>query len=322
VGQYKFLLTDSASGQTALATVNVVAATGDVANQCVFCHTANQVGDYATLPAAYAASIHSQSLHSACSGCHGGTDQGSHPGTVTKDTTNPATFVTSINATVNHSGTMTTVSAGQIVCTGCHTGAYPIPHSTTGLISTCAACHTGQNGNGTGDAHAIQAYTATSMTEAACQNCHSLQASDATLVANYNNSIHKAGEAFSSSCAGCHGGASAASANHPANGTYSAVINPSTFIASAAIQGGEGNSVAAGGLFCVSCHQGSHPVPHATTGLDMSCAACHTGQNGNGTGDAHAIQAYTATSMLEAECKSCHSTSAATSDAALVANYK
>jgi hypothetical protein len=75
--------------------------------------------------------------------------------------------------------------------------------------------------------------------------------------------------------------------------------------------GGEGGAVAAGGLYCASCHQGSHPVPHSTnvTLLGSTCAACHTGTSGtNGTGDAHAILPYTALSTLNNTlCENCHS---------------
>jgi hypothetical protein len=139
------------------------------------------------------------------------------------------------------------------------------------------------------------------MQEAQCQECHAM--ADPALVAGYNASAHKGGESFESSCAGCHGG-SAAAANHPANKTYS-TINSVTFVATADIIGGQGTNVAAGTVFCLSCHKGQYPPPHTTdsTQLTTTCANCHTA---SGTGDAHFIQASGPVTTTLTTCTPCH----------------
>jgi hypothetical protein len=286
------------------ATAPVSPTTLSIGRTCQGCHTPNGIANPA-IYADYSSSMHSRNIHSACTACHFGTGVGGHPGTLNAGSVNSSTFIVQAgtqDVAETYGATTPSGSAAQgaIFCTACHSGAHPIPHSTTGLPATCAGCHTRALGStaGTGDAHSVQNFANVTMTEAECESCHITNAPTATpaydaQVANYPTSIHKQGAAFSSSCAGCHGGASAASATHPATGTYSA-INATTFIASVAVQGGEGTAVPANTVFCASCHKGAYGPAHVTVALNsgVTCSACHTdplGQ-GNGTGDAHSIQ--------------------------------
>jgi len=191
-GQYKFLVT--VGSQTSLATVNVLASSADSANQCQFCHTANQVPQPATgqpfynIGNAYQASVHSGSTTSACSGCHYGTANGSHPGSVYSSSVDPITFkVTAAGATVNNHGTPTTVTTGNVVCTGCH----GTLHETATLTVACNSCHMGTTSStgvftpaaGGTDAHNVQALPG-------CVNCHAVaQANISPLLVNDNSGV-------------------------------------------------------------------------------------------------------------------------------------
>jgi ribosomal protein L37AE/L43A len=335
VFQFRISNTSTALTSVQVSTTALVAQTQlQQGRTCQACHTANGIAINNPIYADYSASGHHAPGTAAyapyCASCHLGTGTGGHPGTLNAGSVNSSTFVVTVGPQAASEGS---AAQGAIFCTACHSGTHGIPHSVVNLTTTCAGCHTrlGTSTNGTGDAHSIQIYSNVTMVENECINCHRQPVG--TMITgiwtNYSTSIHKAGAAYGSNCAGCHGG-TAASATHPANSTYSA-INLSTFIAPAAIQGGDGNTVAANGLFCASCHNGAHPIPHGTTvsspALPVSlgtCASCHTGQNGNGTGDAHSIQAYTSTSMTEATCKTCHGTPTGTmpaSDATIVTNY-
>jgi len=306
-GVYTFILTGNGGLTSSVNVIVDVSNASLAANLCANCHA--QTGMTTTIYSNWSTSIHSRSTHATCQTCHWGTADGAHPGTVNTGTVNSATFLAKQNGVTGGNGNV--ANTGDLFCATCHTGAHPVPHPTTGLNDTCSACHTGQNQNGTGDAHQIQDFTKTSMTEAACQNCHSLMAADAAIVTNYNASVHKLGEGFASSCAGCHGGA-AASANHPAGSTYS-TINPSTFVSPSALMGGESTNVPAGTIYCLSCHKGGYAPPHdlsaTAASLTVTCAQCHTATSALalGTGDAHAIQGSVVVVDGATGCINCHS---------------
>jgi len=300
-GTYLFQLTHGDSSAT--TTVYVSDSIAQIAkSQCIVCHAGQRVG--AGIYANWSSSIHSRSLHSICYGCHVGANTGSHPGTVDTNTVDPTTFITKV-AGVNGS-----LPPGAIFCTYCHSGAHPIPHTTANLITACAACHTRLAGQacGSGDAHSVQDYTKITMTEAECKNCHSYDTRYPTLVAAYTVSIHANGEAFASSCAGCHGG-SATGAAHPANTTYSQV-NTASFITPIPVTfnvEGKTTTIPAGAIFCTGCHNGSHAIPHVvpvptSNGVTLVCNNCHTP---TGSGDAHTI-AGTPTAGAGG-CVNCHS---------------
>ena len=171
-GNYTFqVIATSAAGVSAPSAVVVTA----VANytplsvsqtarvQCENCHSAQGVG--AGIFAQYSSSIHGEAAHSLCSACHYGTLTGSHPGSVDAASVNKTTFLVLQNGVVGGNGTV--VNTGDLFCTTCHSGAYPIPHPVTGLATSCQFCHTTA---GTGDAHQIQ--PAGSVTLGACTPCH------------------------------------------------------------------------------------------------------------------------------------------------------
>jgi len=322
---FQFRVSNTVSAKTSV-TVNATVSQplGDLAvgRTCQSCHTANGIGSnsavYAGIYTNYSGSMHSRSTNSGCTACHYGTGTGGHPGSLNAGTVDPGTFVV-LAGTQNvsepgHAATPTTVTGsaapGAIFCTACHTGAHPIPHSTA-LATTCANCHTRAPGNTTStlDAHAVQDFTKVTMLDTECVNCHRQALTDAkygTVWSAYSTSVHKKGQAFGSSCAGCHGGPHTAT-THPTNGTFS-LISSSNFITKVALAGGENTptTVNAGAVFCTACHNvaSGYPFPaHVSVALNpgVTCAGCHTdpvGQ-GNGTGDAHAIQTLP-------KCTDCH----------------
>ncbi|HEY6871685.1 MAG TPA: hypothetical protein VI298_03040 [Geobacteraceae bacterium] len=320
-GTYYFQVTASSSGATSTASTTVTVTTSAAVaamNQCVTCH--NSIGVGPGIYSNWSSSVHEANMVM-CAGCHVGNDTGSHPGTVNSTTVNPGTYVLT--------GSANGYAVGTLFCQQCHGNGVSaaVPHATSGSALsglTCANCHTGDNGAGTGDAHGIKDPVATSFTESQCQNCHA----DATTVASvtakvtttpapnynvvsgYNASVHKLGESFASSCAGCHTG-SAAAGNHPDVSTYSNNIDPTTFMATNGVQGGEGTYVPAGTVFCASCHKNTYAIPHLYPGdakgtkasdFYVSCNKCHTDATGQtlGTGDAHNIQPLPG-------CVDCHS---------------
>ena len=195
-GTYTATLTLTAVGATtSTTTVTVVAAgAGQVAsNFCLSCHTG---WDQAV---AYAGSVHSNNTYSSCQACHnpGGTQK--HPFRLTADTVDPVTF-TVVSSSVNG------LLKGAIFCTQCHNGNYGIPHAVTGLVTTCAGCHTA---DGAGDAHGI--------TAAGCTGCHSVARNAGTQFVQDNNGVRAITSEFAkwshhvtgvnlndAHCAACH----------------------------------------------------------------------------------------------------------------------
>jgi len=297
-GQYKF--TVAVGTLTRLATINVLATSTDSANQCQFCHSANGIDD-TTIGTRYQGSIHAQSTHAACSACHYGTANGGHPGNVNAKTVDKTTFVASMDGVIGANNT--TVNSGTIFCTSCHaanvTVNYGIPHSITGLGSTCAGCHTGTSGtNGTADAHSIQAPSAlTTLSNTLCENCHSQAThgnATASIYTNYKASIHgqSDGDTGHSSCAACHSG------SHDST-IHASSLNVDTvtlLTKTATVQTSKG-PLAQGVIFCTGCH---NPIPHSTTlNAGFTCMGCHTSNTGvGGTGDPHSIQGLS--------CVGCH----------------
>jgi hypothetical protein len=194
-GQYKFLVSNG--GVASMAVVNVVATAGDAVNQCQFCHTANGIaGSTPTqnIGISWAASVHSGSTSSICSGCHYGTGNGGHPGTVTAASVNNSTFVAKVDGIVGGNGT--TVNTGTVFCTSCHAGGYAPPHvinadGSTTLGVTCAQCHTATSSAalGTGDAHSVQANVTVVDGATGCVNCHSLAQKAVAGMVNDNSGV-------------------------------------------------------------------------------------------------------------------------------------
>jgi hypothetical protein len=270
---------DLTVGTTATAKINVTSNQGNVNQGCVSCHSTQSP----TIVTNYTASIHNQSTSSSCAACHNA--DAPHSANVNAANVNPATFVV-ISSAANG------IAKKAIFCTACHTGNYPIPHATANLGATCAACHTGTTGtDGKGDAHVIKAPSnLTSLSNDLCVNCHGQATKGnptASIVAGYNASIHKAGETYGSSCAGCHSGSHDA-ALHASTSN----VDPITFLTKTAtvqvVDHGITTTLPMGAIFCTGCHTGAYPIPHATTGLSTTCAGCHTL---GGTGDAHNIAA-------------------------------
>jgi hypothetical protein len=310
-GQYKFQV--KVGSLVKLATVNVVATAADSANQCQFCHTANGIDD-STIGTRYQASIHGQSTHAACSACHYGTANGGHPGSVSSKTVNSSTFLATVDGVVGANGNA--VAKGAVYCSSCHNGSYPVPHSVTGLGTSCAACHTGTNGtNGTGDAHSIQdVATMSGLTNTLCENCHGQATKgngSASIYTQYKASVHGGsdGDAGHSSCAACHSGSHDAS-KHPS----SANVDPVTLLTKTATVQTSKGTLAQGVIFCTGCH---NPIPHDTNlAAGVSCATCHVSATGTGgAGDLpHNVKGLS--------CTGCHSVPQTNpfSDKALVAD--
>jgi hypothetical protein len=286
---------------------------------CENCHSQATKGNAtASIYTTYKASIHGQSDgasgHSTCAACHSGShDPAKHASSSNVNTT---TFLVMTSGVQTSKGPL---AKGALFCAGCHTGGY-MPHSLTGLGTgvTCAGCHTGTNGtNGTGDAHAIQAPSnLTSLPNALCMNCHSQATkgnATGSIVTGYNASIHKAGEAFGSSCAYCHTG-SHDTAVHASKLNVSAT----TFkvISGSVTVNAEGTTrvIAKGNVYCTACHQGDYAIPHPTNlNAGVTCNGCHTDATGSstGTGDAHNIVALP-------KCVQCHAFAQAQVAATLV----
>jgi hypothetical protein len=158
---------NTGSFQTPAMTIEVVTATVSANQGCVSCHSTQSPA----IVTNYAASIHSQSTHSACGECH--TEATPHSADINALNVDPKTFV----ATAAVPGKYAPVAAGAVFCTGCHN---PLPHSSSlATGKTCVQCHTSANGvGGTGDAHQIQGLS--------CVGCHAVGQtnpfSDKTLV--------------------------------------------------------------------------------------------------------------------------------------------
>ena len=145
-----------------------------------------------------------------------------------------------------------------------------------------------------------------------CQFCHtangigtqynadgSVKQTAAALYSNWSTSIH--GQSLHAVCSACHVGT--ASGAHPGT-VNAATVDRTTFVVT-----NGANGMANGALFCTYCHNGAHPVPHPTTGLDatQTCQNCHTT---GGTGDAHQLQpAGTVQTALD-NCTNCHNDAA------------
>jgi hypothetical protein len=146
-----------AVGVIAFADVIVTDAVVNVNQGCVSCHSTQSP----TIVAAYTASIHGQSTHSACAACHTtATPHSAGVNALNIDTKGFFTF------TSNVTGPKGPVANGAIFCTQCHS---TIPHQTTNLATgiNCNVCHTSTTGKGgSGDAHAIQGTS--------CQGCHAV----------------------------------------------------------------------------------------------------------------------------------------------------
>jgi len=146
-----FTSTNDSVGVVASASVKVTSNQVSVNQGCTSCHSTQSPA----IVSGYATSIHNQSTESSCEGCH--TADTPHEANVNSVNVDPASFL--VKSAANG------VAAGAVYCIKCHTGNYPIPHPTTGLIATCASCHAAG-----GDAHAITALDRTGTKE--CSPCH------------------------------------------------------------------------------------------------------------------------------------------------------
>jgi len=196
---------NSGAVTTAASTIVVANAQTAANSECVSCHSTQSPA----IVAAYNGSIHGESTHSACASCH--TAATPHSAGINAVNVNKSTFVVT-NAVA---GLSAPVAAGAVLCSGCHTGAYAIPHQTTNLNAgfTCNGCHTSETGvAGNGDAHSIKGLS--------CIGCHSVGQqnpfSDKTLV-NDNNGVRSITNEFAkwshhvtgvdlqdAHCAACH----------------------------------------------------------------------------------------------------------------------
>jgi hypothetical protein len=130
-----------------------------------------------------------------------------------------------------------------------------------------------------------------------CENCHSAQGVGAGIFSAYSSSIH--GQSSHSLCSACHNGTLTGS--HPGSVNAASVSKTNFLVLQNGVVGGNGNVVNTGDLFCTTCHNGAHPVPHPITGLETTCQACHTTA---GTGDAHQLQP--AGVVILTVCTPCH----------------
>ena len=269
---FKLTVTDSASMQgTSSMQVTVTTSAASAAyNSCTFCHIQNGIGGPNNLSAAqmysnWSSSIHSRSTHSICSGCHIGTNSGGHPGDVNSATVNPTTFVT--NVALPNEG----LAAGVVYCTACHTGAYPIPHPTTGLDATqaCLNCHY-TTGLTKLDAHALNASNVNATLDN-CTNCHTgtgIQPSDVNgtcASCHTSSTVHLFQAVASADCVGCHNVA----IQHPGN-----FVSDNTGVR--AITGANGEFEAATSKLNASGYRSHHIYNGA--GVDpqnAQCIACH-----------------------------------------------
>ena len=134
-----------------------------------------------------------------------------------------------------------------------------------------------------------------------CIVCHAANGVGAGIYANWSTSIHS--RSTHGICAGCHYGTNTGS--HPGT-VNTGTVDPTTFLVKVnGVVGGNGNVVNTGAVFCTTCHNGTHPIPHPTAGLDatQACQNCHTTA---GAGDAHQLQPAGVVSTALDNCTICH----------------
>jgi hypothetical protein len=260
-GIYVVKLSALVSGRTftsAGTTIEVKGAGTVASNACIVCHAGSAaVTDYPS-------SIHALNTSSTCAKCHQTgvfAQYTAHPFVLTAASVSPTTFQLTSSGALKYSGK----SKGDIYCTVCHRnipGVYDasIPHTTTGLTTTCAACHSASDAHGIKD---IQALT-TTMTNAQCVDCHSKNV----------NSIDPAVTTAYSAAGSVHSGATCV-ACHVTNGTgiHTGTV---TVTCTACHTNATGLTLTAwkGVSSCTGCHNNTTDI-HAVTDAGANCVACH-----------------------------------------------
>ena len=198
----------------------------------------------------------------------------------------PTTATPYFTPTVNGTYTFNlSINGGASVAS---TQVFVVNSATAAAWNQCASCH---NQNNVASGATYQTYTGVHQTLVTLTQANNVYA-------NWSSSIHS--RSTHAICSACHVGTN--TGTHPGT-VYSATVDPATFLTKVA---GVNGTLAQGALFCTYCHNGAHPVPHATTGLDatQACANCHY-TTGATYADAHTLNASNVNATLD-NCTNCH----------------